>query len=124
MENYFVQSSLDLKIPNLQNNLKATRSWENSKDISEIYYLISRNKKQIKEQAKEFLIKQGQNLVIQVDNLVDILSRMFPSLKLDTHKWKLIVNMADKEKNSMIDFEFLFNLVVNSTKLTTSHPRI
>lgn len=115
---------MDLKIPNLQNNLKATRSWENSKEISEIYYQLTRNKKQIKEQAKEYSVKQGQNLVIHVESLVDILASMFPGLKLDFNKWKLIVNIADKEKNFMIDLDLLFNLVGNSTKLTTSHPRI
>jgi len=100
------------------------RSWENSKEISEIYYLISRNKKQIKEQAKFCTIKQGPNTYIHVDNLIDILSKMFSNLKLEPNRWKLIVNIADKEKNSLIDLDLLFNLVVNSTKLTTSHPRI
>lgn len=111
-------------MPSLQNNLRATRSWENSKEISEIYYLISRNKKQIKDQAKDYLTKQGQSSVIHSDILVDILSRMFSSMKFDYNKWKLIVNIADKDKNSMVDLDLLFNLVINSTKLTTSHPRI
>lgn len=115
---------MDLKIPNLQNNLRATRSWENSKEISEIYYLISRNKKQIKEQAKEYLTKQGTNSLIHVESLVDILSKMFTSVKLDYNKWKLIVNIADKDKNSIIDLDLLFSLIVNSSKLTTSHPKI
>jgi len=100
------------------------RSWENSKEISEIYYLIARNKKQIKEQAKQFWVKQGQNAFIHVDYLVEILSKMFSNLKLEPNRWKLIVNIADKEKNSLIDIDLLFNLVVNSTKLTTSHPKI
>ncbi len=110
-------------MPNLHNNLKATRSWENSKEISDIYYLISRNKKQIKEQAKEYSSKQGQSSVIPAEILVDILSRMFTTLKLDYNNWKLIVNIADKDKNSMIDLDLLFNLVVQSTKFNTSHPR-
>ena len=85
---------------------------------------MSRNKKQIKEQAKDYLIKQGPNSIISVENLIDILSRMFSSIKLDYNKWKLIVNIADKDKNSMIDLELLFSLVVKSTMITTSHPKI
>jgi len=104
--------------------VRATRSWENSKELSEIYYLISRNKKQIREQAKYYTLKQNENIVIQVDNLVEILSKMFPNIKLENNKWKLIVNIADKDKNSFVDLELLFSMVSNSTKNFISHPRV
>ena len=96
---------MDLKIPNLQNNVKATRSYENSREISDIYYLLTRNKRQIKEESKKYFIKQGGNLVVHCDNFVDILAKMFPNSKLDNNKWKLVVNIADKEKNSLIDVD-------------------
>ncbi len=115
---------MDLKIPNLQNNIKATRSFENSKEVSDIYYLLTRNKKQIKEESKKYFIKQAQTLVIHSDNLVDILSKMFPNLKLDNNKWKLIVIIGDRDKNSLIDFDFFFNLIGNSNNRNVLHPKI
>lgn len=115
---------MDLKIPNVQNNVKATRSYENSREISDIYYLLSRNKRQIREESKKYFIKQGGNLVIHCDNLVEILSKMFPNTKLDTNKWKLIVNIGDKDKNSLIDVEYLFNQIGTSNRMTVSHPKI
>lgn len=69
-------------------------------------------------------MKQNENIVIQVDNLVDILSKMFSSVKLENNKWKLIVNIADKDKNSFVDLELLFSMVSNSTKSFISHPRV
>ena len=115
---------MDLKIPNLQSNLKDIRSWENSKEVTELYYILSRNKKQIRDQAKNYIIKQGSNSFIYADNLVDILSKMFTNFILDAKKWKFIVSIGDKEKNSLIDLDFLFSQLVNSNKLTTSHPKI
>jgi hypothetical protein len=115
---------LDLKIPNLQNNVKATRSFENSKEISDVYYILARNKKRIKEESKKYFIKQGLNLVIHCDNLVDILSKMFPNLKLDNNKWKLIVIIGDRDKNSLIDINFFFNLIGNSSMKNVLHSKI
>lgn len=100
------------------------RSWENSREISEIYYLISRNKRQIKDQAKIFYIKQSGNNYIYIDKLINILNRLFSYLKLDYGRWKLIVNIADKDKNGLIDIDLLFNLVVSSSNLNTSHPKL
>ena len=100
------------------------RSWENSKEISELYYLLSRNKKQIKELSKKYFIKQGLTNVIHVENLVDILMKTFPDLKLNINRWKLVVNIADRERNSLIDVDLFFNLICNSSKLTSSHPKV
>ena len=49
---------------------------------------------------------------------------MFPASKLDNNKWKLIVIIGDKDKNSLIDVDYLFNQIGNSNRLTVSHPRI
>lgn len=114
---------MDIKIPNLQNNVKATRSYENSREISDIYYLLTRNKRQIKEESKKYFIKQSGVLYIHCDNLIEILSKMFPNAKLDGNKWKLIVNIGDKDKNSLIDVEYFFNQIGNSYRIAASHPK-
>ena len=108
----------------MQNNLKAMRSFENSREISDIYYLMTRNKRQIKEESKQYFIRQGGNLVIHSDNFVVVLAQMFPSVKLDVNRWKMIVNIGDKDRNSLIDVDFLFNQIGNSNRLTVSHPKI
>jgi len=113
---------LDLKIPNVQNNIKAMRSYENSREISDIYYLMSRNKRQIKEESKKYFIRQGGNLVIQSDNFVEVLAQMFPSVKLDVNRWKMIVNIGDKDRNSLIDVDYLFNQIGNSNRITRYPP--
>ena len=115
---------MDLKIPNLQNKVKATRSYENSRELSDIYYLLTRNKRQIKEESKRHFIKQGGNLVVHCDNLIEILAKMFPASKLDSNKWKMVVNIADKDKNSLIDVDYLFNQIGSSYKFAASHPKI
>ena len=108
----------------MQNNLKAMRSFENSREISDIYYLMTRNKRQIKEESKKYFINQGGYLVIHSEQFVEVLAKMFPSAKLDINRWKLIVNIGDKDKNSLIDVDFLFNQIGNSNRFTVSHPKI
>ncbi len=115
---------MDLKIPNLQNNLKATRSFENSKEISEIYNLLTRNKRQIKEEIKRYFIVQAENILIHCDNFIEVLIKMFPKSIFDKNKWKFILSVGDKDKNSLIDVDYFFNQIGNSNRLTISHPKI
>ena len=115
---------MDVKIPSLQNNVKATRSYENSRELSDIYHLLTRNKRQIKEESKKYFVKQGGNSVIHSDNLIEILSKMFPAAKLDINRWKMVVNIADRDKNSLIDVEYLFTQLGESYKFAASHPKI
>ena len=115
---------MDLKIPNLVNNLKATRSFENSKEISDIYNLLTRNKRQIKEEIKRYFIVHGGNILIHCDNFIEVLSKMFPKSNLDKNKWKLVLSVGDKDKNLLIDIDFFFNQIANSNRLTVSHPKI
>lgn len=112
---------MDPKSPKIQDKVKSIRSFENSKEISDIYYIISRNKRQIKEECKKYFIRQGGNVVIESDILVNVLTKMFPG-KLDGFKWKLIISVGDKNRNNLIDIEYLFNQLGFSNKLNISHP--
>ena len=104
--------------------MKTLREWENSRDISEIYKSITKNKKVIREKAKDMLIKQASGIVINAQNLINILKDVLPIISLNNTQWKMIVNIADKDKSSMIDFELFLNLVFKSTKQFISHPKI
>jgi len=107
----------------MQENVKSIRSYENSKEISEIYYLITRNKRQIKEECKPYFVRLGGNLIIRTESFVNVLAKMFPG-KLDFDKWKLIVMIGDKNRNASIDVEYFFNQIGNSNRLTVSHPKV
>ena len=113
----------DSKAPNAQNKNHKIRSFENSKEIIEIYYLIARNKRQIKEECKKYFIKQGCNMVIRTENLVDVLDEMFP-MKLNQNKWKIIVSIGDKHRNHYIDVDYFFYQINLSNRLNISQPKI
>ncbi len=104
--------------------LKELREWESSREVSVIYGLITRNKKMLKEKAQSFFIKQGQYTVIHSDNLINILKEILKGIKMSNTQWKILVGIADREKNNFIDFELFLSLVSNSAKLASSHPRI
>lgn len=104
--------------------LKHFREWENSKEQSNIYQAITKNKKIIKEKVKDMLLKQGKSLVIHSENLITILKEVLDRFKMSNTHWKLIVSIADREKNAMIDFGLFMNLIEASTKQATSHPKV
>jgi len=120
------ESSLDYKNvinPSIQKEL---REWENSRDISTLHSLISRNKKIIKSKAKEMLMKGPLgSQVINAENLISILKEVFQGkINLHNTQWKIVVSIADRDRSSMIDFDLFMNLVEKSTKQHLSHPKI
>lgn len=68
------------------------------------------------------MVRQGGNLVINVDYFVNVLTKMFPG-KLDGFKWKLVVAVGDKNRNNLIDIDYLFNQIGASNRLSISHPK-
>ena len=113
---------MDPKSPNIQSKVKSIRSYENSKEIAEIYHLLWKNKRQIKEECKRFFVLHGGSLIISTENLLNVLAKMFPR-KLVTNNWRVIVSMGDKDRTSIIDVDYLFNQIGNSDRSTISHPR-
>jgi hypothetical protein len=103
--------------------LKELREWENSRDVTALYAMITKNKKIIQEKAKSMIFKQGQLHLVHADNLITLLKDILFGLKLSNSQWKIIVSMADRQKNSMIDLDLFISLVEQSTRQATSHPR-
>lgn len=106
------------------NVMKNLRDWENSRDISSLYLTISKNKKLIKEKTKGMLIKQGLNYMIHAENLISTLKDIFYNVRISNTQWKMIISIADREKNALIDFDLFFNLIDKSVKQQLSHPKI
>ena len=44
-------------------------------------------------------------------------------LKMSKTQWKILVAIADRERNGLIDFELFMNLSHNSAKIVASHPK-
>jgi hypothetical protein len=85
--------------------------------------MITKNKKILLDKAKPMLLKQGTYRFINADNLISLLKDILFGVKLSNTQWKIIVSMADRQKNSMIDMDLFISLVEQSTKQSTSHPR-
>ena len=109
------------------NNRRVLREWETSKDVSEIYKYINKNKKMIQQKIKDsnYTIGSGNTRLIQSDNLVLILKGIIPNNNLSLTQWKMIVNVAKKESlDGLIDLNEFFRLMEVTTKKMTSHPTI
>lgn len=115
----YQESTLDVKS---SNNLviKELREWENSKEVSNIYTMVNRNRKLIREQAKNYIINKN---IINSENLISILDTVITGVKMSKTQWKILVAIADRERNGLIDFELFLNLANSSSKLIASHPK-
>ncbi len=81
--------------------------------------LISRNRKIIREHAKNYIINK---VLITSDDLITLLEGIITGVKMSKTQWKILVGIADKEKTGMINLELFLNLSNNSSKLIASHP--
>ena len=101
--------------------MKILREWETSREIIEIYKLIARNKKLIRDKVKLFTV--GSNvMLINANNLIDILKNVLGKLRLSQTQWKMIVSLGDKDKSGLIDFDAFIKIVEATSKMERSHP--
>jgi hypothetical protein len=61
--------------------------------------------------------------MIQSTNLIAVLKEIFSKVTMSNTQWKMLVAIADREKNSLIDFDLFMKLIENSAKLAVSHPK-
>ena len=103
------------------------REWETSGDIMNIYLIIYKNRKIIKDKIYQsnYLFNSGGESYVQADNLLNIIRELFPNTKLSQTQWKMIISIAQNENNNnLIDIEKFFRLLEITTKNLTSHPKI
>ena len=101
--------------------MKILREWETSKEIIEIYKLIARNKRLIRDKVRLFTV--GSNvMLINANNLIDILKNILGKLRLSQTQWKMIVSLGDKDKSGLIDFDAFIKIVEATSKMERSHP--
>ena len=99
------------------------RDWEGSEEITEIYKLISKNKKAIKDKVKLYTIRTSDNLLIQENYLIDILINVLGKIRISYPQWKMITALGDKDRNGIIDFNHFINVIDSYANLKNSHPK-
>ena len=98
------------------------RDWEGSEQITEIYKLISKNKKAIKDKVKLYTIRTSDNLFIQENHLIDILINVLGKIRISYPQWKMIVALGDTQRNGVIDFNAFIKVIDSYANIKNSHP--
>ena len=109
----------------IENNRKVLREWESSRDISNIYQVLYKNRKEIKQimKDKNYLIKFGDVDFVHSANFINILKDILPNINLSQTQWKMLVNIAQTERiDDLIDLKEFFKLIECSAKNMSSHP--
>ena len=99
------------------------RDWEGSEEITEIYKLISKNKKVIRDKVKLYTIRTSSNLLIQDNYLIDILINVLGKIRMSYPQWKMIVALGDTERNGIIDFNEFMRAIDSYANIKNSHPK-
>ena len=89
---FFIKKNL--KNNNIHNRI-ILREWETSGDIMNIYLIIYKNRKLIKDRIfkSNYIFNSGMENYIQADNLLNIIRDLFPNTKLSQTQWKMIVSI-------------------------------
>ena len=110
-----------------ERNRISLREWETSGDITDIYLFIFKNRKYIKEKIfqSDYVFNSGKVIYVQADNLLNIIRDLFPNNKLSQMQWKMIVNIAQSEKNNnLIEIDKFFRIMEMTSKNLSSHPKL
>ena len=105
----------------LPSQMRILRQWETSNYIIEIYRIIAKNRKIIKDKAKLFTIEPN-SMLIKASDLIYVLKSILTKIKLSQTQWKMIVSIGDKDKSGIIDFNTFISVIDTTAKMGTSHP--
>ena len=116
------ESKLDISAAEvLPSQMKILRQWETSNYIIEIYKLIAKNRKIIKDKVKLFTIEPN-SMLIKANDMIYILKSILNKIELSQTQWKMIVSIGDKDKSGIIDFNTFISVIDTTAKMGTSHP--
>ena len=107
----------------IPSQLRILRQWETSNYIIEIYKLIAKSRKLIKDKVKIFSIEPN-SLLIKANDMIYVLKSILNKVRLSQTQWKMIVSIGDKDKSGIIDFNKFISVVETTAKMDTSHPTI
>ena len=100
---------------------KLRRSSDTAKENNDIFFILNKNRTSIKEAAKRFMFKPK---FILGENLIKLLKELFPMSGISNTQWKMVVSIADKEKNGLVDLDLFFELINHRSKISASVPKI
>ena len=107
-------------IKNYKNEL---RQWENSDDIRQKYFLIYKNRKQIKNKLVDnnLIINKFGKQYVNNENLILIIQKMLPNCKLSRIQWKMITNLGNcPNVGNLVCLSDFFRLIENFYKKTNN----
>ena len=105
----------------IPSQMKILRQWETSNDIIEIYKIIAKNRKIIKDKVKLFTVEPN-TMLIKANDMIYVLKDVLNKIKLSQTQWKMIVSIGDKDKSGIIDFNTFISVVDTTAKMGISHP--
>ena len=111
---------LDLVSDKNNSNL---RNWEMTNNVLDVYKLICKNSKIIKQKVKESSIS-GDCTIIQTDNMIQILKDVLPMVFLTPTQWRMIVSLGEGYKIGLVDYNTFIKVIKLSSKISKSHMRI
>lgn len=83
--------------------------------------MINKQRQVLKEMASTFCIRPN---FIHSENFIKILKETFPNANVGNTQWKIVISIADKDKNGQIDLDLFFDLISNCFKISASVPKI
>ena len=110
----------DLVLPKQLNIL---RQWETSNELIEVFKLISKNRKIIKDKVKIFALDPNA-MLIKENDMIYVLKDVLGKVKLSQTQWKMIVSIGDSNKSKIIDFKTFIDVVESTAKIGQKHPVI
>ena len=110
-----------LDVENDKNN--SLRKWETTNNIFDIYKIIAKNNKIIKEKVKENSVT-GNSIIIHADNLIKVLKEVLPRINLSHTQWRMIVSLGEELGVGLINYETFIKIVKISSKISKSQMKI
>ena len=106
-----------------KNNYNNLRNWEMTNNILDIYKLIAKNNKIIKEKVRLNSIS-GDSFIIHADNLIQILKDVLPVVFLTPTQWRMIVSLGEGNTIGLVDYITFMKIIKMSSKISKSHIRV
>ena len=102
---------------------KQLREWETSSDVCEIYKIIWKHKKYIRDSLRKMFFNGSKETLVLPENLIKVLKEIMPRMKLSYTQWKILVNIGKCEFNELIDIDMFFTMVEIAAKSAVFKPR-
>ena len=111
------------KLDNEKDKNNSLKKWEMNNDIFEIYKMIAKSHKIIKDKVKEHSIT-GDCTIIHIDNLIQILKEVLPKVYLSHTQWRMIACLGDEISLGLINYDSFIKIIKMSCKISGSQIKL